>query len=148
MIGFVLDALRDRVLAPQGLVTDPDLVAVLDPDSAPLTTSAAELDVVGATTRPVAREIAGGAMLEHVVGVVLTVEDGDLAEGHRRRDAIVTDLILRLEADPSLGNATSADGKQELSRVTWAVDYGDLDGGDTLTAFASLTFTATTDLYR
>lgn len=147
MIGFVLDAIRDRVLAPQALVADADLRAIVDPDSAPIDTSSAELNVVASTTTPLSREIAGGLRLRHVVGIVLVVEDGDVEEAHRRRDAIVTDLVLRLESDLTLGQASSADGKQEVDSSSWTVDYGDLIG-DTLAAYASLTFTVDAELYR
>lgn len=148
MIGFVLDAVRDRILAPQGgELVDEDVRAILDPDASPITIAAAELTIVGATSQPVAREIGGSGIIRHIVGIVLVVEDGDLEEAHRRRDAIVTDLVLRLEADRSLGGAESTDGRQIVSSVGWTVDYGDLEG-DTLAAFASLTLTVEADLTR
>lgn len=148
MIGFVLDAVRTRILAPQGdELVDEDVRAIVDPDGSPITIAAAELTIVGATSQPVSREIGGTGIIRHIVGIVLVVEDGDLEEAHRRRDAIVTDLVLRVEGDRALGGAESADGRQIVSSVGWTVDYGDLEG-DTLAAFASLTLTVEADLTR
>lgn len=143
-----MTAVRDRILTPQATVPDGNLRAILDPDAAPIGTYGAELEVVAATSRPVRREIRGSGMIAHAVVVLLAVEDGDLAAAATRRDSIVTDLILRLEADRSLGNAASADGSQTVSRVEWLVDYQDARDGDTLAAFATLTFTVETDLIR
>lgn len=150
MIGYVVDAVRERYLAPQTLDTvDADRRVVLDPEVTPLDLAGtfAELALVESTTRPVAREIGGTATLLHAMTLELRVGDATVEAAGLRRDAIVTDLVLRVEADPGLGNAASPDGRQRVQRVEWAVSYANLVG-DQLAAFAVLDLAVTADLDR
>lgn len=122
-MSFVLDAVRELVLSPQSAVSDPDLVAYMS-DEGEVPLDAAVLEIAPEASRPIAADIGGGGQIEHIVSVLVAVEDGDPERGERRRDGILLDLVLRLEAEKSLQGWESEDGRQYVEAATWRVDYG------------------------
>lgn len=124
MIGWIQAAIEEHVLTPQATVVVPEYRAAIDPDGSGLTVSAAELDVLPLTTRPLSFEIGGGMALEHRLDVALEVTHGDTVQARRIRDRIVLDLFLRLlDATPTLSALVDPDSGQYLTKLTCDVSY-------------------------
>lgn len=148
MIGWLLDQVVALVVTPQATVTDPDRRAALDPDAAPIDATPQTLEVLALTTRPIAYEIGNGLELRHEIAVALVVEHGDPAVARALRDAILTDLVLRLlDARDALMAAVDPTSGQYLSRLDFSISYIPLEP-DTPNEYGVLTITADATLDR
>lgn len=143
MIAAFQQALYDLILYPQeaaGLPdgfggTDPDAVkCVVDVENRPIPTYGGQLHMVPVTSRPVegSYEIGGGVALQHEFDVLLLVQHGDIAEGIKRRDAIASQIAMRLAANKvELDQVTDPISGQYATKVTWLIDWTPLGTGDT-----------------
>lgn len=151
MIGWLVTAVRDLVLAPQATVLPEERRAVLDVDAAPVDTAGTSLEIVSEGTRILRVEIGGRSFeLRHTITWELTVRHGDAAEAARLRDEITTDLVLRLvDALPEIGGLTDPVSGQYVSGpIEFSLGYTDPAGGDTPNAFTTATLTVDTQLDR
>lgn len=144
MIAAFEQALYNLILYPQetaGLpdgyepTTDPDAMkCVVDPEARPIPTYGGELDLLPVTSRPVdgSYEIGGGVALQHEFDVMLLVQHGDVLEGRNRRNAIATQIALRLhENRAALDAIVDPLTGQYVTKVTWLIDWTPLTVGDT-----------------
>lgn len=161
MIGWIADRVIELVFRPQETVEDPPGTpagesrrVALDPDAAPLNVAVNELDVIGLQTVPIegSYEIGGGMALRHSIVSALEVTHGDRVKATAIRDAVVTDLVLRLlDSEGELRQTSDPATGQYVSRVGFTVDYRPfaLPGpDDTPSAYATLTITVDCQLDR
>lgn len=130
MNGYLYEALKMLVCIPQETVDDLDDSAthraMFDPESRPIGSYASEMDLVAVTTRPVegSYEIGGGVALQHEFDLLLAVQHGDAKKCIELRDAIATELALRLVAvSPSIDALVDPVTGQYGTKVTWLLDY-------------------------
>lgn len=154
MIGWLVDALRVQILAPQADMPAPgvgelDRRAHLDEDLMAVNLDANTIELIRASTVPVGTaEIGpgGSVTLRHTIAVGITVIGGDRPVSERTRDAIVGDILLRFMADPALGGV-EGEGQYIEHADLPAIDWTDLADVPT-NAYATLTFTFDCDWER
>lgn len=144
MIGFVVDAIVESILAPQDDAALGERRVYVDPESAPIDVQAQEFDIAPVTTRPVGFEIGGAVEFEHRVAVELDVQHGDVKASRRIRDAILVDLVLRIR-DSALASVEDPAGHQEIETISYAISYAPHGISDTNES-ATLTFIVRTRL--
>lgn len=143
MIGFPFELILEHVVRPQDDATLGERRVYLDPEAAPINVEAQEIDARALTTRPTGvAEIGGTIELRHTILIGLDVQHGDANESLRLRDLILLDLILRLVAAADLIGERDEATRQEISGLSWAIDYRPAGGGDTN---ESATITVTID---
>lgn len=153
VIGFPRRLIEEFVLESQADPAVPEeRRTYLDPEARPIDVSPQEADVLGLTTRPTSYEIGGGLELRHVVSVAVDVQHGDGAEAVRRRDLIVTDLVLRaLDNRDEILAATDELSGQYVTRLDFEIDYrplGSRTTADTPNESAVIAFTLDCTLDR
>lgn len=147
MIEPLVKAVREYVVGPQSAPdVPPERRLYVDHDAAPIDVELQTAEVVPVDSTPINPEVGRGLpslTIRHRITVAVACQSDTLAHATETRNAILTDLMRRvIEVDWT--NGVELPDDQDVSRVSWLVEYPDLDPGS-IAAWATLTLTLDTE---